>query len=324
MILPVSSTMSEPSPEEPEKSAPEKTLGQRLFSRINDLIAISIILFAGISMGGAVIDWWNTSPEDAHTPNLRAAADDVMPPDFLSGAPILIDAGDLNVRMERSELEGSSSQIHTQMIERLSGYAASVSLPAQPPGEEELSMLQELERQQPVWSDEKGAAVFHQDAPLGAYVAVQKNSPELQKAGQFSGRRVVSWGFVIPSGESRWTAWLFAPRPGGDSPVSTDWRSVLPSGAICNLGLHSQDGQLMLAFSGTGSLDQWQREFGQLLESKKFQQMGTWIDQETRTSAEFELTRAVYRQQLTLHIQDETRGRLRGLMHVTRPREETP
>jgi hypothetical protein len=316
--------MSEPTPAKSEMPASEKSLGQRLFSRINDLIAISILLFAGISMGGAVIEWWNTSPEDAHTPNLRVAADDITPPDFLNGAPVRIDAGDLNVRMERSEIEGSSSQIQRHMIEKLSKYAASVSLLAESPGEEELSMLRELEKQQPVWSDEKGAAVFHQDAPLGAYVAVRKNSTELQKASQFSGRRVVSWGLVVPSGKSRWTAWLFAPRPGGDSPVSSDWRSVLPSGAICNLGLQSKDGQLMLAFSGTGSLDQWKREFGQSLESKKFQQVETWVDQKTCTFAEFESTHGAYRQQLTIHIQDETRGRLRGLMHVTRPREETP
>jgi len=316
--------MSEPPPAKPTVSAPEKSLGQRLFSRINDLIAISIILFAGISMGGVVIDWWNTSPDEAHTPDSRTLADDIIPADFLSGAPVLIDAGDLNVRMERSEETGSSQEVHTQMIKKLSDYATAVALPTDPAGEEELSMLRILEKEEPVWSNDSGAAIYHQDAPLGAYVAVRKNSSEPQKTGPFSGRRVVSWGFVVPSGESRWTVWLFAPRPGEGAPVDSDWRSVLPDGAICNLGLHSGEGQLMLAFSGSGSLDQWKLEFGQLLESKKFRQVGQWADQQARTSAEFELIDTSRQQKLTLHIQDETRGRLRGFMYVTRPRKETP
>jgi len=305
-----------------ENSQP--SLGKRLFSRINDVLAICIVLFAGISMGDSVIQWWNRSPEEAHQPRLQAAADDITPPDFLDGSPVRIDAGNLNVQMERSTFRGSQDEVHQQMVERLARIAMQQSSLLEPPSKAELSLLGVVRNLEPIWSGD-AVAVYHQAGPLGAYVAVRENSADQRNAGQYSGPRVVSWGFVVAEGDSRWTVWLLLPRVGqGRFAETADWRDVLPEGAMCDLGLHARDGQLMLTYSGTGDLTRWKQEFEQALQQRDFQLTSEWSDRDSQTSAEFEYSDPVHRQQLTLYIQNETDDRLRGMLHVTRLREETP
>lgn len=298
---------------------------KRLFSRTTDLVAIAIVLFAGFSMGGSVLEWWRTSPEEVIGPNVDQTVNELLPPDWMSGKPVRIDAGQLNVRLQRSELTGSAEAVVGQMLTLLGEYAKAVEPPAEEATDEELSMLNALNDYAPEWRDDSGVAVYHHDAPLAAYVAVKADPASFQKGSLLSSGRVVSWGLVVPAGEDRWTAWLFAPKPQASGQPDFDWRDVLPAGAQCDLALHSAEGHVMFSFSGQGERLKWQTELDHSLERRDFQKRSAWSDAGDTSSVQYESDHPSRRQAVTIHIHEHHQsGYLQGLLHATQPLEETP
>lgn len=309
----------------PATESPWLRLRKRLFSRTTDLVAIAIVIFAGVTMGGSVLEWWRTSPEEAVGPNIEQAANKLVPPDWMSGKPVRIDAGNLNVRMQRSELTGSADSVVAQMLVMLGTYAKEANLPAADPTPEERALLESLKDLEPQWRDDSGVAVYYQDAPVAAYVAVKADAASLEKGSLLSSARVVSWGLVVPSGDSRWTVWLFAPKPKSNGQPSSDWRDVLPSGAICDLALYSAEGHVMLTFSGQGRREEWQNELDRSLEQRNFHRQSGWNQAGGSSSAQYESRHPSKRQFLTIHIHEHQRsGGLQGLLHASQLLEETP
>lgn len=306
------------------KTNDRKSPAKRIFSRVNDLLAIGIVLYGGLTMGDSVLDWWNTSPEDATQINKEKLADDLVPPDLLSEQSVRIEAGVLDIGFERVKLMGTPDEIGEQMVARLSDRAEAAGVPESEPTESELGMLQAIAEQKPVWTGNTGLSIYFQNAPLAAYVAVRENSDSTEIVSQNHDARVVSWGFVIPEGESRWTGWLFSPKGNSRRQISFDWKSILPEDANCELGFHSESEQVFLSFSGTGSLDRWRTEFEENLSQRNFALVQDWSRVGASASAEFLRTSESESQSLSLHIQTESDGRLRGLLNVARPREESP
>jgi hypothetical protein len=308
----------------PATESPWLRLRKRLFSRTTDLIAIAIVIFAGVTMGGSLLEWWRTSPEEVIGPNLDRGANELVPPDWMSGQPVRIDAGQLDVRMQRSELTGSADAVVAQMLIMLGEYAKQVALPEAEATPEERALLESLKEVQPKWRDESGVAVYHQDAPIAAYMAVKADPDSSPKESLLSRGRVVSWGLVVPAGAERWTAWLFAPKPKTDGQPSADWRNVLPKGAECDLALHSAEGHVMLSFSGRGHRQKWQAELDRALEQRDFHRRSVWGDADSTSSAQYDSRHPSLRQTVTIHIYEHHSGGLQGLLHASQPLKETP
>jgi hypothetical protein len=299
-------------------------LRKRLFSRTTDLVAIAVVIFAGVTMGGSVLEWWRTNPEEVIGPNVEQTANEYVPPDWMSGEPVRIDAGTLNVRMQRSELTGSPDAVMVQMLVMLGEYAKEVALPEAEATAEERALLESLKELEPKWRDESGVAVYHQDAPVAAYTAVKADPRAFQNGTLLSSGRVVSWGLVVPAGESRWTAWLFAPKPKANGQPSFDWRDVLPKGARCDLALHSAQGHVMLSFSGEGDRQKWQTELDRSLEQRGFHKRSEWSRAAGTASVEYDSRQPSLHQTVTIHIYEHQSGGLQGLLHASQPLEETP
>lgn len=320
----MSPTENQTSPDPPTSKHKRKTFSQRIFSRMNDLIAIFIVLFAGLTMGDSVLEWWNTSPEQAIQLSKERLAEDLSPPDLLTEKSVRIESGLLDIGFERLALNGSPDDVGKQMIARLARQAQRVGMPSGEPEEREQAMLKVVEDETPIWTDDLGLAIYYENAPLAAYVAVRENSGTSQNVSQKRDARVVSWGFVIPEGESRWTGWLFSPKGQSGVDLPFEWKSMLPDGANCELGFHSESEQVFLSFSGTGSLKRWRAEFEDQLSRREFALVEGWSSSGSSTSAEFLRISESGSQTLSIHIQTESHGRLRGLLNVTRPHEESP
>ncbi|MBD3674314.1 MAG: hypothetical protein HUJ26_12385 [Planctomycetaceae bacterium] len=308
----------------PESAPQGKTRAQKIFSRTNDLIAICIVLFAGLTMGESVLDWWNTSPEEAVSLDKNRLADDLGPPDFLAEDSVRIESGFFDVGFERFALTGTTEEVGEQMADRLSDSAKNVRVPTQEPTESERSLLKAIRDQKPVRTTASGVEIYFQDAPLAAFVAVDGNSEASENRSQNQEARVVSWGFVVPEGESRWTGWVFSPQGRSDSRESFDWKTILPEGAVCDLGFQTASDQNFLSFSGTGTLPQWRTEFENHLSRHQFILVEDWSANGPSSSAEFLRRTDSASQSLTIHIQIESQDRLRGILNVTRLREESP
>lgn len=308
----------------PASESPWLRLRKRLFSRTTDLIAIAIVIFAGVTMGGSLLEWWRTPPEEVIGPDFERGANELAPPDWMSGKPVRIDAGQLDVRMQRSELTGPADAVVTQMLVMLGEYAKQVALPAADATVEERALLESLRDVEPKWRDDSGVAVYHHDAPLAAYVAVKGDPDSAGKESLLSSGRVVSWGLVVPAGAERWTAWLFAPEPQADGQPSADWRDVLPQGASCGLALHSAEGHAMLSFSGRGRRQTWQAELDRAFRRRGFHRRSGWRDADSTASVQYDSRRPSLHQSVTIHIHAHESGRLQGLLHASRPLEETP
>jgi hypothetical protein len=306
----------------PATESPWVRLRKRFLSRATDLIAIAIVIFAGVTMGGSVLEWWRTSPEEVIAPNIDRAVNQLSPPDWMSGRPVRIDAGQLTVRMQRSELTGSADSVTAQMLIMLGEYAKQVALPEAEVTPEERALLESFQGEKPKWRDASGVAVYYRDAPLAAYTAVKADPGK--KGSLLSSGRVVSWGLVVPAGESRWTAWLFAPKPKADGPPSADWRDVLPKGANCDLALHSAEGHVMLSFSGRGDRRKWEAELDRSLEQRGFHQRSEWNNADSTSSVQYDSRQPSLRQSVTIHIYEQQSGELQGLLHASQPLEETP
>jgi len=107
----MSPTENQTSPDPPTSEHQRKTFSQRIFSRMNDLIAICIVLFAGLTMGDSVLEWWNTSPEQAIQLSKERLAEDLSPPDLLTEKSVRIESGLLDIGFERLALNGSPDDV---------------------------------------------------------------------------------------------------------------------------------------------------------------------------------------------------------------------
>jgi len=308
----------------PATESPWLRLRKRFLSRTTDLVAIAIVIFAGVTMGGSVLKWWRTSPEEVIGPDFHRATNELAPPDWMSGKPVRIDAGQLDVRMQRSELTGSPEAVTAQVLVMLGEYANEVALPEAEATAEERALLESLKDLKPEWRDETGVAVYHRDAPLAAYTAVKGDPGALKNGTLLSTGRVVSWGLVVPADESRWTVWLFAPKPNENGQPSSDWRDTLPQGADCDLALHSAEGHVMLSFSGRGNRQEWQTEFDRSLEERGFQRRSEWSDADNTSSVQYDSRHPSLRQSVTIYIHQHQSEGLQGLLNTSQPLEETP
>ncbi|HSG71196.1 MAG TPA: hypothetical protein VLA12_12315 [Planctomycetaceae bacterium] len=276
-----SETVEPQQPANSEKSKPGLTgLGKRIASRTTDLVAVGILLIAGLSMGGSVIRWWNTEPEDLTLQSSQAFVDRLIPPDWESGLPVGIAVGNSTLGMERAELSGPREEIEQMLSEEILTRCERATIPNAPPDERETRMLESLETVKPVRTIPEGVRVYLKDGPLIWCVGLKSSSSGGQSPNQsdVSDSRVVCWGFAFPSGfdSARWSVWLM--WPGGDRQNSSeyDWRGVLPDSSVCSLALTSPHGHVLLAFTGTGSHSVWSKELESRFREREFVLENVW------------------------------------------------
>jgi hypothetical protein len=296
-------------------------LGKRIASRTTDLVAVGILLIAGLSMGGSVIRWWNSDPEDLTRQATQGVVDRLLPPDWEAGFPVGIAVGNSSVGMERSELAGPRAEIEQALIEQVTARSIAAATPDSPPDPRETRLVTSLAGQTPHRMTPAGVRVYLTDGPLVWCVGVKPVPTDhpTQNEADVSPPRVVCWGIAFPSGFelNRWSVWLM--WPGGDQQTlpESDWRGVLPDSSACSLALSSPRGHILLAFSGTGSRESWANQVESRFRERGFVLENNWHSGPNGLSGRFVARHADAERIAFVQAGEAVGGTFRGLIQIS-------
>ena len=210
-------------------------IAKQISSRATDLLAISIIAVAGLTMGGYLVDWWSTDPEQAaSTTSLAQSIAGTGSAWGSHGAAVGLQFGDKHYSVARQVVRGDLGhavgilkQNCLAIVSDQSVFSDSLSetTAAERRLLEASSKIEPFEQQLGKWQ------LFQIDKPISMIVGTQSgdsNHVEPSKPlDRPDVRRVVCWGLAIPSGRDLWT--LFTYRATPRSLASTSNREICGS-----------------------------------------------------------------------------------------------
>ncbi len=249
-------------------------VARRISSRTTDLVAISIVLVASLTLGRQVLHWWHAEPPppaSALTPEVAGPAwDDER-------KPVSLEFGDLTQSLTRQIVEGDQQAAIAALVRHCQAVALAAACPAAEPDAAERQLLERIAGLKPVdpLSENSTPAkmadwqVYVIDKRFTMVVAVKRFPDQRPESGQprgigasketaRGGMRLVCWGTAMPVGEAAWTLYLFRESPRGTSP-SGPLDVPLPAGARRNLSLRDENGAALIGFSGRGSAKVWMK-----------------------------------------------------------------
>ncbi|MEQ8791015.1 MAG: hypothetical protein RIC55_32435 [Pirellulaceae bacterium] len=248
---------------------------KRLFGWATNLLAIAVVLAAGLAFGRQVLVWWRGEPEPPAAPLAGSAQ-----PGQSAGAHRL-EFGDVPLVFEHEAFLGPRSAVLERLVKGCQAIAAARPRVSQTAGPAELRMLERTANQIPVVETD-GFRVYQLERPLPMAAAVAQTPTE---DGSSPRDRVVSWGLAMPVGEAQqvgsshqqaddaepssnelnWT--LFNWSAGSGLRAAAVNLPPLPPGARRTMLLASKDGAAVAAFRLEGSPGDAMRHFSEHFEN---------------------------------------------------------
>jgi hypothetical protein len=255
------------------------SLAKSIRSRTTDLLAIAVVMIAGMTLGRQVITWWHADDADP-VPRSRIPA--VW---GSAGAPLDIRFGDLSLGMSRLAITGTETEAQRQLVVLCTEKTRTAAATERSPEKSELTLLQRLKEMKPVASEPGKWEIYLLERPMAMAVGVRvvkpaKESPTGRESGQAkveqSPRRVVCWGWLMPSGNRSWNAYCL--QPGGaststlagglpDCPLPPQTRRLLSV-------VGGAEGQ-MVGFTGPGPVEAWMRFYDEWVRGQEAAGKGT-------------------------------------------------
>jgi hypothetical protein len=275
-------------------------LSRRIARRTTDLIAIALLLAAGLTIARRVVVWWKTEPGDLRADPEYVYSSDALAPWGIAPGGTALDLGELPLSLHREALRGAKSNA----LDRLRGEcrttlveADGALLDALPPvSESESRLLTQLAAQPAAESGPNDRwALYDVPGPLPMVLGVHRGLPPDATP------RVVSWGLVLPLGEDAWSILRVTPQGAGSGPADRLPVS-LPADARRGLALRDSLGGSLVTFTGTGPPAAWRRHFDQLAEDNGWTIAAIWRTDPAAWSAAWILTREGEPQRLDLQL----------------------
>ncbi len=236
--------------------APPASLAHKLTRRAIDLFVIGFVAVMGLSVGGQLIDWWRTDPQEA-APDVSGVAGADL--DW-NRTPIAMQFGDAATSIERIPLQGDYQRLDEELTKTARSIVASSRPPASPPTEAEREWLAALQTAPPLLWDSTLGNVYRRQDPLPSFVATRFIEPA-DNDGEELSQRVVGWGLAFPSGPGAWTIYSFRPEAARVAESSPARDIALPDGARRVTQMRGADGCEWLVFQGRGDLAGWVQQF---------------------------------------------------------------
>jgi hypothetical protein len=252
-----------PSSEADQPPAAQPTRISVTVRRLVDGVVILALGLVAISIGRQLSEWWREDPADVIPPMSASTA--------WAQGPVEFAFGESTTHLERRTVGGSSREILAALSTLGEELLSASTWPTDTANEAELDWLKSLasEVADPVPS--AAGNVYALNESLPSLVVTRFRDPNTSAATE-SAERIVAWGFAMPRAREEWTVYVFRrtgpPEPSKATSLAGD--PVAPPGGRRLLQQRDEDGRLLIAFEGTGTLASWgddfDRQFGKPLE----------------------------------------------------------
>ena len=316
------------SPDAPDRVAKPSSLGdvaRHISSRTTDLVAISIVLVASLTLGRQILHWWHaeapSSPAAAIEPALAGPAwDDET-------QPLSLEFGDLTMALTRQLVKGDQDVATEALVRPCREAAETAVCPSRGPNDAERLLLEKLSSLTPVEestekSDTDAAAektggwqVYVVDERF-LMVAAVRWFPDDPKETARGGLRLVCWGMAMPAGERAWTLYMFWESSSASSSPSGLANVPLPPGAHRNLSVRDERGGLVLGFYGSGSAQKWMKFYDDWFARQGWSKREKWSTGAEAWSARFAPSQVSREGWVEIRFAADHDGNLTGLLQV--------
>jgi hypothetical protein len=290
-------------------------LARRITSRTTDLVAISIVVVAALTLGRQVVHWWHAEPPAAaHVePALPAPAweDELQ--------PLSLEFGDLPLALTRQVVIGDQKAAVEALVRHCQNALEAATCPTGESRDAEQRLLEKIADLTPI------AAPVDEQVGNGQVYIVDERFTLVAAVKQFSGRtketareqrRVVCWGMAMPARERAWTLYVFQESPVIDT-LSPGLPNVpLPLGAQRNMSVRDERGGAVIGFSGTGSAHAWMKFYDDWFSGQGWPQTDKWSIGADAWSASFSRLPASPAGRVEIRFAAEGNGQLTGILQT--------
>lgn len=299
-------------------------VARKLSRRTTDLLAIALVLVAGLGLGWQVIDWWLTDPADvlSHRDGLESLLGD---PRTGGTEPVFLKFGTQSSLLRREAVEGTRRDARTALLGIGKRTAETARPPNRPPSEAERQLLQHLETRSPAAERPGRWRVDISDGPLQLMVATRRFAARSDDPGADSASgdrgRMVCWGLAFPAAPETWVVYSFEPaRPdaaadsGPGKGASAPLDVPRPPGSRRLLAVRSPSGGTLTGFEGAGSAKSWRAFWNDWFERQGGTAVQPWSSAKTGWKASFRHPAGA---RIEIYLVPSGTGVWTGLIHVS-------
>lgn len=234
-------------------------LARKIRGRTTDLLAIGVVLIAGLTLGRQVLRWWKT--DDAGSTVVPIVSATAAPISWgEGGSPVDLQFGDQATGFSRMELSGTKEQALQRLVAHCTDKTRQATLPHDLAPESELRLLERISKATPVQSETGVWSVYVIDQPLPLVLGVRiaPATPGMPPATvEQSPRRVVCWGWLFAQEKASFTAYCVQAAGSGSSSAGTGAEIPLPSTSRRIVSIHGSREGSLISFLGPGPVEGW-------------------------------------------------------------------
>jgi len=257
-------------------------LARRMSSRTTDLLAMAIILIAGLGLGHQILEWWRAEPSEA------AGLESSLLPSENWGTndrPVELNLGDSPWRLIRQTVttggEPAALDVLRNRCRTLLQQPPDKQLPRTAGIELTSELRAVLSRLEPEVSQPGDWRIYLLDQFPRMVLGIRDGqTPDAS--------RLVCWGLVLHSLGGGWTTCCFEPSETPSMTASSELAKLaLPHGGRRVLAMSEPGQGGLIHWTGTGSLDEWQQHLEQELARLGWGRLGDWNATDHTSSARF-------------------------------------
>ena len=282
--------MSHSDPNVQDETAPEPadfgSLARKIRSRVFDLLSIGLCAILLLTVGHHVRDWWTNSPNDpAKSSTIIHEALGTQTEWGAPGVPVEIQFGNHGFQLGREEFAGNREDAIARLAEILETKLPLSLSPEAPPTESEKKHLAKLNEETMLksvpreWRIDfiKGPALlvlgsrWEEKSASDSGLPDNVNLDEINPKDRNETWRMTCWGLGFPEEDQHWVLFTGSHQAGFQPSARTEWPKIdLPAGAVKVLSLQSPNGNGLIHFKGTGTLEAWSDFFRTNLENQNW------------------------------------------------------
>lgn len=315
--------LQQPAKDSPDESIGYSRLARRIVRRTSDLLAISIVAVALISIGGQLSDWWSTDSDEVASATRLNNPLSATDPRWGSGqTPVAMQFGELPQVLERTVVRGTHDKASRALIANCQQVVQSQPIPSSPIEESERNLLDRVQLLKPLYEGRGTWAIYRISAPLTMVVGTRHfsvlPSSKSSRSGPEEKHRVVCWGIAIPQDEDRWTLLTMA-TAGLQASTSGIQQFELPQGCRRLLSLQGKDGSAIIGLEGEGLASEWLKFFGRQFDSRGWQTLESTQTAQNGWRAHYRIPGETSEGQVAIQIHTTESSGLIGLIMLTAP-----
>ena len=302
------------------KSAPSgfALLAKRIASWTTRGLLSALILVAGLAFGRQVIRWWRADEAGALAPPPQLAMTEGL------GDPLRahrLQFGDLPWAVVRQTVVGSRDEAASALRANCRELTSSDVMPEDALGPSEQQFLASL-AERPAVAEQPGRWQIHElegGFPMVVGTRIGGGSAPSGEGNQVADvrRRVVTWGWAIPTPDESWSLYTFHPTGLGSGPLAGLPQIPPPPDSRKTLSLQVSDGGQVVALVGPLDEGAWKRHFDRWSSDQEWAPGSDWRRSGSVWHRRYVRSDGPGRQAIDVQFGRDGRGRLTGLLMIT-------